>query len=384
MGEGCELVQRVAELSRTCFASRAAGYDAEAVFPVENFRDLHTLGLLGLTVPRAYGGLGVDPLTYVLCLQEIAKGCSATALTFNMHATVMTIVDALANEDQKWRIFGEVVEKGKLVASLGSEPGSSFRDVYVVRTRFEPVEHGYRVKGVKHFCSIGGAADLYTVIGLIEGMRSAHDGLLCAMIRRETGGVTVEPTWNSVGMRATRSDTIRFDAMVQESDVLGGPGDYLKVDLTGFGLGYAAVYLGIAEAAFECILEHVRTTVLKPATEPMSHHPLIQRSIGEMATSLRAGRLFVAEAARLKASGDRPAAALAINQAKYFCAELGTSVTQQAMRLAGGRGILKDLPLERLHRDSLAGPVMPPANDRCLETIGKLLCGLEAATLEFQ
>ena len=382
--DGRELVERVAELSRRCFAPRASDYDAEARFPIDNYRDLHAAGLLGLTVPKAYGGLGVDPLTYALCLLEIAKGCSATALTFNMHATVMTIVDAIAGEDQKRRIFTDVVRHGKVVASLGSEPGSSFRDLYVVQTRFQPVEGGYRVTGTKHFCSIGEAADLYAVIGLIEGTTSARDGLLCAIISRERGGVAVEQTWNAVGMRATRSDTIQFDAVVEPDDVLGGPGAYLRADLSGFALGYAAVYLGIAEAAAEYIAAYARTRIVRPATEPLSHQPLVQRSIAEMATSLRAARLLLTEAALAKASGEAAAATLAINQAKYLSAEVGLSVTQQAMRLAGGRGILKDMPLERWHRDALAGPVMPPANERCLETIGKLVCGLEAATLQFQ
>jgi alkylation response protein AidB-like acyl-CoA dehydrogenase len=75
---------------------------------------------------------------------------------------------------------------------------------------------------------------------------------------------------------------------------------------------------------------------------------------------------------------------LAVNQAKYLSAEVATRVTEGALRLAGGRGLLKSLPLERWHRDALAGPVMPPANDRCLETIGKVLCGLPAMTLEFE
>ena len=75
---------------------------------------------------------------------------------------------------------------------------------------------------------------------------------------------------------------------------------------------------------------------------------------------------------------------LAINQAKYLGAETGAAVAEQAIRLAGGRGLLKDLPLERWRRDALAGPLMPPANDRCLETVGKVLAGLQAATLEFQ
>jgi alkylation response protein AidB-like acyl-CoA dehydrogenase len=83
-------------------------------------------------------------------------------------------------------------------------------------------------------------------------------------------------------------------------------------------------------------------------------------------------------------AGDREATMLVVNQAKTYCADVGLMATERALRLAGGRGILKDLPLERWHRDSLAGPVMPPANDRCLETAGKLLCGLRAATLEFQ
>src|SRR5216684_3511996 len=179
-----DVVEQVAELARSRFAPRAAKFDSEAAFPVENYRDLHAAGLLRLTVPQAFGGVGADPLTYALCMVELAKGCSATALTFNMHATVMTIVDTIASEDQKRRFFAEVVEGGKLVASLGSEPGSSFRDLYVVQTRFEPVDGGYRVKGVKHFCSIGDSADVYAVIGLIEGTTTARDGLLCALIHR--------------------------------------------------------------------------------------------------------------------------------------------------------------------------------------------------------
>ena len=88
------------------------------------------------------------------------------------------------------------------------------------------------------------------------------------------------------------------------------------------------------------------------------------------------------DAATIKNEGDRQATMLAANQAKYLGAEVGMIATQSAIRLVGGRGILKELPLERFHRDALVGLVMPPANDRCLQTIGRLICGLDAATLE--
>jgi alkylation response protein AidB-like acyl-CoA dehydrogenase len=378
------LVEQFTELARSRFGPRAATFDSEAVFPAENYRDLHAAGMLGLMVPRSFGGVGADPLTYAECLVELAKGCSATALTFNMHSTVMTIVNTIASDEQKRRVFREVVDGGKLVASLGSEPGSSFRERYVVQTRFEPIDGGYRVKGVKHFASIGDNADIYAVIGLIEGTTTARDGLLCALIHHENSGIMVERTWDAVGMRATRSDTIHFDTIVDKADVLGGVGAYLKADLSGFGLGYAAVYLGIAEAAFEYIVDYARTKVLPPATTPIAHHPLTQRTIAEMATRVRAGRLLLRAAAEAKMAGDAASATVAINQAKYFCADTGVWVTEHAMRLAGGRGILKSMPFERWHRDALAGPVMPPANDRCLETVGKIVCGLEATTLELE
>jgi alkylation response protein AidB-like acyl-CoA dehydrogenase len=379
-----EVVEAVAALARERFAPRAARYDAESSFPVENYEDLRAAGLLGLTVPAEYGGLDVDPLAYGLCILEIAKGCSATALTFNMHCTVVGLVAALGSDEQKARYFGEVVRHGRLIASITSEPESSFRDKFVLQTVFRPVDDRYHVSGLKHFCSLGDSADYYFVSGILEGVASAREGLLSALIARTTGGVKVEAPWNAGAMRGTTSHTIRYDAYVDRRDIIGGPGDLFAIDLSGFALGYAATYLGIGEAAFEFIVEYAKTRTFKPSPEPLSHHPVTQRTIGEMATACRAARLMLYEAARMRAEGDRQATMLAVNQAKYLGAEVGAMLTDRAIRLAGGRGILKELPLERWHRDSLAGPVMPPSNDRCLEIIGKTVCGLRAATLEFQ
>jgi len=240
------------------------------------------------------------------------------------------------------------------------------------------------VSGVKQFCSLGESADYYFVSGMREGSASAREGLLSALIQRTAPGVKVEGTWNAMGMRGTVSHTIRYETFVDESQVIGPPAGLFGIDLSGFALGYSATYLGIGEAALDYILEFVKTKTIRPSTEPLSHHPVTQRTIGELATAVRAAKLLLYEAARVRDSGDRAAAMLAVNQSKYLSAETGAMVTERAIRLAGGRGILKDMPLERWHRDAMAGPVMPPSSDRCLETVGKVLCGLEARTLDFQ
>jgi alkylation response protein AidB-like acyl-CoA dehydrogenase len=382
--EQADITARMAALARTRFAARAARHDAESSFPHENYRDLHEARLLALAVPARYGGVGADPVAYAHALRELAKACSATALTFNMHSTVASFIEALGTEAQKRRWFGDVVERGRLIASITSEPEQSFRDRFVLNTVFRRVDGGWRVAGVKQFCSLGDAADYYFVTGVVEGTTSAKDGVISAMIPRGDAGVKIEGVWNATGMRGTISHTIRYDSTVADADVVGTPGSLLTIDLSGFALGYAAVYLGIGEAAFDYMVESARTRTLRPSTEPMAHHPLVQRTVAEVGTALRAARLLLHEAATVRMAGDRAATMLAVNQAKTYCADVGLEATTRALRLAGGRGILKELPLERWHRDALAGPVMPPANDRCLETAGKLLCGLPAATLEFQ
>ena len=382
--EQADVTSRMATLAQTRFAPRAARHDAESSFPYENYRELHEARLLALTVPARYGGVGADPVAYAHALRELGKACSATALTFNMHSTVTSFIDALGTEAQKRRWFGEIVQHGRLIASITSEPEQSFRDKFVLNTVFRRVDGGFRVAGVKQFCSLGDAADYYFVTGVVEGSASARDGVISAMIPKTDAGVKIEGVWNATGMRGTISHTIRYDSTVADEDVVGTPGSLLTIDLSGFALGYAAVYLGIGEAAFDYMVDYAKTRTLKPSTEPMAHHPLVQRTVAEIGTALRAARLLLHEAATVRMSGDRAATMLAVNQAKTYCADVGLEATTRALRLAGGRGILKELPLERWHRDALAGPVMPPANDRCLETAGKLLCGLPAATLEFQ
>ena len=172
----------------------------------------------------------MTPVTYVLCLLEMAKGCPSTALTFNMHANVIININQLANDEQKSRYFSEVLDEGKLFATVMSEPDSSFRDRFVLRTAFKPIADGsYHVSGVKHFCSLGDAADRYFVTGLKEGTTSAQDGIMAALVPRSEAGITLERRWNAVGMRGTTSHSIRYDTQVGVQDIVGEPGELLTI-----------------------------------------------------------------------------------------------------------------------------------------------------------
>ncbi len=378
------LVAAADELAREGFAGRAAHYDAAAEFPIENFVDLREAGLLTLRVPAAYGGRGVDPLTFAMCILAVARGCPSTALTLTMHTNVLgSFVAGLGNLEQRRRYFAEAVEAGKLFASLTSEPGASARERFVLSTTFAPQEGGgYRVSGTKHFCSLADAADYFFVSGVTQGSGRGAENILSAMIRSDMSGVRVTGEWDAVGMRATASHAVSFDTVAPHDAVFGPPGRLLSADWGSFSLGYAAVYLGIAEAAYNHIREYATGRAWTPGGDAMIGHPSTQQAVGQMSVAIQSGRLLLVDAALTDRDTDPVGAVLAVNRAKQYCAEVGASVTDGAMRLAGGGGLLKSSPLERLRRDALSGPVMPPANDRCLETIGKLECGLPAVTIE--
>src|SRR4030095_5321958 len=154
-------------------------------FPYENYADLHAVGLLALTVPREYGGGGPNAATSTHAPRETPQGCAATALTFNMHSTVTTFLTALCTEEQRRRYFGEIVGQGARIASITSEPEQIFRDKFVLNTVFRPIgDGGYRVAGVKQFCSLGEAADYFFVTGILEGQTSPREGVISALITR--------------------------------------------------------------------------------------------------------------------------------------------------------------------------------------------------------
>ena len=265
-----------------------------------------------------------------------------------------------------------MVDEGKLFASWGSEPGRRGGSRAARGTIVAQVDGGYVINGVKHFCSMAGAAHRNMVHCDMEGSRDG-DGFQLVLVPSGAAGMEISGEWNVLGMRATVSPTVTFrDCRVGEDALLGKPGTALEKGVTeGFGLGYAAVYLGAAQRALDHTVEFCKTNTVYPAPDPLSHNVVVQRSVAEMAIALEGARHMLYESAgRWGDAGPDDRRVLAA-RAKFAASRASLDVTSQCLQTVGGRGARKEMPLERIYRDVRTATLMPPNMDVSVELVGR-------------
>jgi alkylation response protein AidB-like acyl-CoA dehydrogenase len=306
-------------------------------------------------------------------------------MTVHMHSTVMRFIDALGTEAQKRKYFRAAVEEGTLFGSWGSEPAVSLSRTFLVETTVRRHPDGWVVDGVKHFCTMALGAGYYMIWGALDGEPDMAKGLLQALVAASTPGVETDGKWNTLGMRATFSPSVTLTGcVVAEDAVLGQPGSATQVGVVeSFGLGYAAIYLGIAEAALEFAADYAKKRIVRPENVPVAHDPAVQRHVGELRVHLDAALLVLAEAAAEWDAADMMTRGLLANKAKYLATEVGLQVTSRVIQIVGGRGAYKDYLVERAFRDLRTATLMPPTVDRMLEAIGKNALGIDAAMFRF-
>jgi len=383
------VVERVDRVTREHVAPRAAEYDRVGANPVDSWRALWRDGFLGAAIPVADGGLGLDMETYVAVIRAIARGCANTAMTVHMHSTVMRFIDALGTPAQKRRYFAEVVERGRLFGSWGSEPAVSLSRTFLLETvirhadrnDIDGLEGGYVVDGVKHFCTMALGASYYMVWCALDGGTDMAKGLLQALVPADAPGIATDGRWDTLGMRATFSPSVTLTGVRIPADaVLGAPGMALQVGVVeAFALGYAATYAGIAEAALGFAVDYAKKRIVRPENVPVAMDPAVQRHVGEMAAHLDAALLVLGESAAGWESADTVERGLLANRAKYLTTEAALAVTSKVIQVVGGRGAYKEFPAERALRDVRTATLMPPTVDRMLEAIGKSALGVESA-----
>ena len=374
-----ELLSVAERLATECLAPRAPQYDASATHPVESWRDVWRKGLLVMGIPRRFGGLGLDMPTYIRVIERLAAGCTNTGMTVHMHSTVTRFIDGLATEEQKAFYFREVVEEGKLFGSWGSEPetrgGTALR-----LTTITPQDGGYVINGTKHFCTMSGGAHRY-MIHCSSGADDPLESQWLALIPHDTPGIEQIGDWDTLGMRATVSPAMRLNSCFVGADApLGRAGEAPRTGITqGFGLGFAAVYLGAAQTALDFTQDFAQTQTFAPDPLPIAESLTVQRTVAEMSMGLEGARRVLHAGAASWDDANPAERAVLSARAKYLATVASLDITAKAIQIAGGCSAHKRIPLERLYRDVRTSTLMPPNVDRCLEIVGRSELGLDAS-----
>lgn len=376
-------------LAAARFAPRAGALDRDAVFPTENYRDLHDAGLLAVCVPTAEGGLGADFKTYMLAAAEIGRFCGATALTWNMHVCSCLWTGALADdlemtpEDQathgrRRRLhYRRIVEDGAIYSQPFSEGGAAAAGVVPFSTKAVPVEGGWRITGKKIFASLAGHADYYGILcgEMVEGRKTSRRDTMYLAVPADAEGVKVVGDWDPLGMRATVSRTLLFeDVFVSEDEALMPSGVYYQAATRWphMFMTLSPAYMGIAQAAYDFTIQYLRGEM--PGTSPVKRrmYPTKQLAVAEMHLMLESTKALWLHAVSDAGPDPTKEQTLRAYAAQHMVMENANELCRLALRTCGGQSMLKSLPLERLYRDSRCGSLMLPwTAEICLDRIGR-------------
>ncbi|MCW0215568.1 MAG: acyl-CoA/acyl-ACP dehydrogenase [Pseudonocardia sp.] len=364
------------------FAKRAGEIDREGRFPVENLDRLREVGYLTAVVPEELGGGGADLATMAACQKIIAGGCASTALATNMH---LFGVGAAA---EGWAAGERAAEPIFRMVAGGAVVGGSLTDaatglnVRTSSTPAVPVDGGYRISGRKSFCSLAPVLTFFWGTAADTGTGR----LLLFGLPRDTPGLSFVDTWDTMAMRGTGSWDVRFDdvfvpaaAVQRGTDPAAGPPVWDAVQertFAWFAVSVASVYLGIARAACRLAYEYVTSRTVTGATLPMSRQPAQVYSAAEIELLLRPAEALVSDGLARRAAGERLQPA-DIQTIKYTAVNAAAAAVDRCVRMVGGHGIFRTLPLERFYRDVRAGQFHPPSNDVALETIGRATLGID-------
>jgi len=367
-------------------AQRAAGYDRENRFFLEDFEELRDAKYLLAAVPQEFGGLGLTLVEICREQRRLARRSAPTALATNMHLIATGVSADLTRKGDSSQIWMlQEAGRGAVFAYGHAESGNDLEVMYS-SGRAERVEGGYRFYGHKNFGTLTPVWNWLNIYGL-DNADPNDPKMVHALLQRDTPGYRIVETWDTLGMRATASqDTVLEGAFVPDRYVIRtrGPGfagaDEFILTLFGwFEPTIANVYIGLAERARDLAIERIKTKrSVAQMTRSMAYHPGVQQAIADIVIELEG---MIAHADRIADDwtngvdhGDMWPAKLVA--AKYHCVEGAFRAVDRAMDVSGGRGMFKGDELERLYRDVRCGRFHPANAMTVHEVVGKSALGV--------
>jgi alkylation response protein AidB-like acyl-CoA dehydrogenase len=383
-----ELIAKARRFGARVLAPRAAQYDRDATFPIENFRDMRSEGLLALCVPKEDGGAGASFKTYCIAAAELGRYCGATALSWNMHVSStlwtgeladdldMTADERAEHARRRRTHYRRIVADGAIYSQPFSEGGAAAAGVVAFGTEAKPVDGGFLVNGKKIFASLSGAADFYGVLCTERGENDAASrrNTLYLAVPANAKGVSVVGDWDPLGMRGTVSRTLLLkDVFVPEDEMLMPRGVYFRAATSWphMFLTLSPTYMGLAQAAYDFTVSYLRGEL--PGTPPVKRrmYPTKQIAVAEMRIALEQTKALWLQAVSEARANPTKEQVLRAYAAQFTVMENANAIATKAIRTCGGQAMLKNLALERIYRDSRCGSLMLPwTAEICLDRLG--------------
>ena len=326
-------------------------WDEAQTFPVETFKKLGELGLMGVLVPEEYGGSGMGYHEYVHVISEISQVCGSIGLSVAAHNSLCTgHILAFANDDQK-RQWLPKLATAEWIGSWGLTEANTGSDAMGMNTTAVLDGDHYIVNGSKNWITHGKSANV-AVVMVRTGEKGDSKGISAIVIEKGTPGFTSGKKENKLGMRASETTELIFDnCRVPKENLLGNEGEGFKQAmyiLDGGRISIAALSLGMAKGAFKAAVDYSKQRF--QFGQPISNFQGISFKIADMATEIEAAELLIMSAADLKNQGKNVTKQSAM--AKYFASEVCVRTATEAVQIFGGYGYTKDFPVEKFYRDS--------------------------------
>lgn len=347
--------------------------EQHATFSEDTLRDLQEERYLSLTLPKEYGGEGLSLYEFLLLQEKLAAGDGATALSVGWHmGVIMELSEQTLWTQEKFNyIAKEVGQHQKLVNRAATEPatGSPTRGG-IPETRAERDGDSYIINGRKTFTTMANVLDYIIVTAYVEDKEAVGSFL----IKKDTQGVHVEHTWDTLGMRGTGSDDLILKDVRLKEDMLVevNSSNKKRPAPKGWLLHIPACYLGIAIAARNDAIEFARNFQPNSLKTPISEVPHVNQKIGEMDLKLLHARHFmyaIAERWDQATEEERQLLGPELAAVKTVATNIANEVVDLAMRVVGGRGLSKDYPFEQYYRDVRAGLHNPPMDDMVINML---------------
>ena len=352
------------EMARTLFKDFAENevkplaqeVDETEKFPRDTVTKMLKLGFMGIPVPKQYGGQGCDPLTYVMCVEELSKVCGTTGVIVSAHTSLCADpIMTYGTEEQKQKYLVPLANGTKLGAFGLTEPGAG-TDAQGCQTKAVLDGDEWVLNGSKCFITNGKEADIYIIIAVTsvtEDKKGRKKKNFSAFIvEKGTPGFTFGTKEKKMGIRGSATYELIFqDCRIPKENLLGPEGRGFPIamhTLDGGRIGIAAQALGIAEGALETTINYVKER--KQFGRSIAAQQNTQFVLADMATKVEAAKMLVYKAAQAKAT--QKTYSFEAAQAKLFAAEVAMEVTTKAVQLHGGYGYIREYDVERMMRDA--------------------------------